>query len=129
MEPRNFNCAECKRLVRLCSGLDFFPADPEVRMMLIERLHCLAASHEHARRMIDRWLERKTMAPKVSDLVGLAAEVSSRTETLPGPCDLCRPHAGNWQVVERRGEEFMSRCDCPRGKALQQADANRETEK
>jgi hypothetical protein len=42
MDPGKGNCATCAGLIRLCRGLDFFPADAEVRRLLIERLHAFA---------------------------------------------------------------------------------------
>lgn len=31
------SCAACAKLIRQCAGLDFFPADTEVRRLLIDR--------------------------------------------------------------------------------------------
>src|SRR5690242_7130247 len=65
MELGKGSCAACTALIRLCSGLDFFPVDAEVRKLLVERLHRLARNHDHAKLMVDRWLETQTAAPKV----------------------------------------------------------------
>lgn len=118
MQPDS-NCKMCTALIRLCSGLDYFPADPEVRLLLIERLHRLAKDHTHAKAMIDRWLENETIAPKVADLVGLAANVG--TSSAPGlhnGCELCN---GEPFVVNEHG---ASRCTCKRGRALLQMEQN-----
>lgn len=115
MEPAKGNCEKCKGLIRLCSGLDFFPADPEVRLLLVERLHRLAKDHRHAKAMIDRWLDTHTVTPKVADLVSLAAEVGI-SQGLPDGCDMCN---GEPFVVHGQG---ATRCTCPRGQALRQMD-------
>ena len=114
MEPGKRNCENCKRLIRLCGGLDFFPQDQEVQCLLVERLHRLAKDHEHARRMIDRWLDTHTAAPKPADLLALANELRSTGHALPDPCEQCRAFGGNWRVTDRGAE----RCTCSRGQAL-----------
>jgi hypothetical protein len=114
-------CATCAGLVRLCGGLDFFPSDIEVRRLLAERLHRLARNHQHASRMIDTWLERETVAPKIPDLVRLANDVRAESETLPDGCEVC---GGEAWVVDDRGAR---RCNCARGQSLRQADRSRET--
>ncbi|HLI85531.1 MAG TPA: hypothetical protein VKV17_16570 [Bryobacteraceae bacterium] len=114
MEPGKGNCETCKRLIRLCGNLDYFPADPEVRLVLIERLHYLARDHQHAKAMIDRWLETQTIAPKVANLVSLAAEVRNVDDELPGGCAVCG--GGYWVVVDG----LAKRCTCARGEALRQ---------
>lgn len=120
MEPGKHNCATCAGLIRLCSGLDFFPADAEVRRLLVERLHRLANSHEHARAMVERWLDTQTAAPKVADLVELATTVCSEPRSaLPAGCDRCD---GAWFVVTDQG---AARCTCARGQALLQMDRRR----
>jgi hypothetical protein len=120
MEPNKGNCERCKALIRLCGGLDYFSADPEVRLLLIERLHRLASDHAHARAMVDHWLDTQTVAPKVSDLVSLAAQVRTSSSGLPVGCDVC--HGDVW-VIGNRG---AARCTCPRGQALRQMDRQRE---
>ena len=121
METGKGNCERCKRLIRLCSGLDYFPADPEVRMLLVERLHRLAKDHQHATRMVDRWLETRITTPKVADLVGLAAEVQT-SHALPEGCGIC--HGEPFVFGDRGGK----RCACPRGQALRQMDQDRAQE-
>jgi hypothetical protein len=108
------NCETCKRLIRLCSGLDYFPADQEVRGILIERLHTLARDHQHAKAMIDRWLETEVVAPKVANLVSLAAGTRNEADELSSGCSECKGEY--WVVVE--GE--ARRCKCARGEALRQ---------
>ncbi len=41
---------------------------------------------------------------------------------LPPPCAECRPYDGNWAP----GTKGLTRCACPRGKALTQLDAERK---
>ncbi len=121
MEPGRGNCEKCKALIRLCSNLDYFPADPEVRLLLLERLHRLAGDHQHAKAMIDHWLDTQTAAPKVADLVGLAAQVRTASQGLPAGCERC--HGGD-PFVEGSGGLWV-RCGCARGRALRQMDQRR----
>jgi hypothetical protein len=123
MEIGKGNCATCKGLIRLCGGLDFFPADPEVRLLLVERLHRLAKNHDHAKAMIDRWIETQKAAPKVADLVGLSAEVRSDKEPLPTGCEICN---GEPWIATDRGAK---RCSCIRGQTLRTKDLAREADK
>jgi hypothetical protein len=118
METSKHVCDTCTTLVRLCSGLDYFPADIELRRLLVERLHRLAVDHDHATAMIERWLERETAAPKVADLVALAAEVKTKQE-LPAGCDIC---GGDPWILTKRG---AARCGCGRGRVLRDADRRR----
>lgn len=113
MEPGKGNCETCKRLIRLCSGLDYFPADPEVRLVLIELLHYFARDHERAKAMIYRWLETETVAPKIANLASLATEARN-ADKLPDGCGVCR--GDYWIVVDG----FAHRCECARGQALRQ---------
>lgn len=122
MEPGKGNCATCAGLIRLCSGLDFFSADAEVRRLLVERLHRLAKDHQHARAMIDHWLDTQTVAPKVADLVTLASRVRSGSDALPAGCEICN---GEYWVIGERGAD---RCTCPRGQALRQMEQRRALE-
>jgi hypothetical protein len=120
MEPgKGINCDTCAYLIRICGGLDFFPSDVEVRRLLVDRLHNLATNHEHAKAMIDRWLETETVAPKVADLVRLATQLRSGP-ALPDGCNLCNGEP--YVVVEERG---AARCTCARGEALRQLDRAR----
>jgi hypothetical protein len=123
MENGKGSCSVCTGLIRLCGGLDYFPSDIEVRKLLVERLHRVAKSHEHAKGMIDRWLDTKTAAPKVADLVDLATAVRIASDSLPAGCDVCRGEP--WVVVERGAR----RCTCTRGQALRAKDAQREEER
>jgi hypothetical protein len=113
--------------------MDFFPKDPDIRTLLVERLHKLAADHQHAKSMIDHWLENQTAAPKVSDLVGLASLVKNKSNTsaYPSGCERCAtPQGGGgfghqltWEpFVEARNGSGFVRCSCPRGRALLAAD-------
>jgi hypothetical protein len=119
MEPGKGNCETCKRLVRLLSGLDFFPADPEVRLLLVERLHRSATDHEHAKDMIDRWLDTNTAAAKVADLVRLAGEMR-KGQVLPAGCDQCNGEP--WVI----GPNGAGRCQCARGQELRRRDRSHE---
>ena len=129
MDAGKGTCKECGKLMRLCGGLDFFPADIELRWLLVERLHRLAKDHPHAKAMIDHWLETQTVAPKVADLVGLAAEVKPAGSALPPGCANCEIAPGiwaSWVTVERGGEFGSTRCACARGRALRAMDQRRE---
>lgn len=124
MENGRQTCATCTGLIRLCGGLDFFPADSEVRRLLVERLHRLAHDHQHAARMINRWLDSEKVAPKVSDLVRLASEVPTTVHAaLPLPCPDCEGLPGDFVIVERGLYSGAARCSCPRGRALAARDA------
>ena len=123
METGRSNCGTCAKLIRLTSGLSFFPADDEVRRLLIERLHRVAKDHEHARAMVTHWIDTQREAPKVADLFVLAGEVSTSREALPAPCDECAPYGGTHRLIIRRGTEFMARCVCARGQRLAAMDA------
>jgi hypothetical protein len=115
-------CVTCAGLIRLCGGLDFFPADPEVRALLIERLHRVAKDHQHAKAMIDHWLDEQRVAPKIADLVALASHVRSASEGLPDGCSIC--HGEPWVI----GPNGAARCSCARGQALRQMSIRREHE-
>jgi hypothetical protein len=119
METGKWNCSTCTGLIRLCGGLDYFPPDVEVRKMLVERLHRLAKHHDHAKAMIERWIDTQTTAPKVADLVGLANDVRSDAATLPEGCRTCNSRP--W-IVTNRG---AGRCACERGRALREMDRKR----
>jgi hypothetical protein len=121
MDPGKSTCAACAGLIRLCGGLDFFPADTEVRKLLVDRLHHFAKNHDHATAMIETWLNRERVAPKIADIVSLAAEVHSNKQALPLGCDLCRGGGELWVVTE----SGASRCTCARGKALRAKDLER----
>jgi hypothetical protein len=121
MEPsKKTSCASCAGLIRLCSNLDYFPADAELRRLLVESLHHLAEDHKHAKAIIDRWLENETAAPKVANLASLAAQVRNGP-ALPDGCEICN---GEWFVIHERG----ARCTCPRGETLRQLDRARESQ-
>jgi hypothetical protein len=122
MEPGKDNCPVCAGLIRLCAGLDFFPADLEVRWLLVRRLHGLAKDHQHAKAMISRWLETEVLAPKIANLVSLAAQVRIGP-ALPAGCDIC---GGQPFVVNEFG---AGRCTCARGQALRQLDRAREAQR
>ena len=123
MEPGKGTCATCMGLIRLCGGLDFFPGDAEIRKLLVERLHRVARNHEHAKRMIDHWLETQTAAPKVADLVSLAGAVRSEEKALSAGCDICNGEP--WIVTERGAK----RCGCARGQELRAKDTAWEDER
>lgn len=113
-------CEACTKLIRLCSGLDFFPADPEVRRLLIDQLHRLAKDHQHAQAMVYRWLETEKIAPKVADLVGLSNQVRAASQEMPAGCSNC--NGDPWVM----GPKGMRRCDCDRGQALRRMDKRRD---
>jgi hypothetical protein len=117
MEPGKSNCETCKRLVRLCGGLDFFPQDQEVQSLLVERLHMAARDHQHAKSIIYRWLDTQTAAPKVADFLKTAAEMRP-ARGLPDACGECKQSGGYWVFTDRGAD----RCRCPRGQALSQMD-------
>jgi hypothetical protein len=112
----------------MCSSQDFLSADPDIRKLLTERLHKLAKDHDHAKRMIERWLDTQTVAPKVADLVGLANTVrpSSSQGGLPAPCGICGPMGGYWVIRDFGQNTRADRCDCARGQALSAMDRERE---
>ena len=112
MEAHKPSCQTCAGLIRLCGGLDFFPSDVEVRRSLVECLHRAAKNHDHAKAMIEHWLETKTVAPKMADIVRLAREVQNGVESLPTGCEIC---CGQPFVVTDNGAR---RCTCKRGQAL-----------
>ena len=116
MEAGKTSCQVCAALIRLCSGLDFFPSDVEVRRLLVERLHRSAKNHDHAKAMIERWLDIQTEAPKAVDLIRLAGEVRIEIANLPKGCEIC---CGHPFVVTDRGAQ---RCMCARGQALKAMD-------
>ena len=129
MEPGKGNCAVCASLIRLCSGLDFFPADVEVRRLLVEALHRLAVDHQHAKFMVSRWLETETIAPKVANFVALAAQVRNGP-SLPDGCGVCDGAPFVIRDYEFGGTRYSgaARCACPRGEALRQLDRLRESQ-
>ena len=103
MEPGKGGCATCTGLIRTCASLDYFPSDLEVRRLLVERLHRLARSHEHAAAMIDAWLETKTAAPKIADLVALANQVSCpHSKSITSACA-----ADTMVTLSSKRSEFM----------------------
>jgi hypothetical protein len=110
MEPDKSDCKQCARLIRLCSVLDYFPADITIRRLLVEWLHRLASSHDHAKRMINRWLASEKVTPKPADLSRLAQEVERGH--LPTGCEVCGN--GFWICTEKGAR----RCTCARGLAL-----------
>jgi hypothetical protein len=129
MEREKGSCAICTGLIRLCSGLDFFPADAEVRRLLVERLHGLAKSHEHAKAMVEHWLEHERAAPKVADLVALAGQVrvaGALTADCEPKCPLCDNHGftGCPEAVMHDGSGSLwavavckgIACTCPAGR-------------
>jgi hypothetical protein len=122
METGKSNCQTCTSLIRLCGGLDYLSPDVEVRKMLVERLHRYARDHDHAKAMIERWIETQTTAPKVADLKALANEVRSDADSLPEGCRICNGQP--WITTERGA----TRCVCARGIALRHIDRKRAEE-
>ena len=98
MELRSHSCPECTRLIRLCSGLDFFPADGEVRRLLIDSLHGNSRNHDQAKAIIEHWLRTQTTAPKVANLVALARDLRENISLPPG-CEICRGEP--WIITDR----------------------------
>jgi hypothetical protein len=107
--------AKCSSLIRLCSGLDFFPPAGEVRDLLVDTLRRVAMNDNHAERIISRWLEAERRAPAVTDLIRLAGEVPLSDQPAPRPvnphCDACL--GLGFYFVQRDGYEGAGRC--PRG--------------
>ncbi len=122
MEATNHGCATCANLIRLCSGLDYFPADDKVRGLLAERLHHFARDHSIAKAIIDHWLDNKTVAPKVADLIDLAQRFN-RGSGLPDGCDHC--HGEPFVIREGDKGRIAVRCSCARGQALRAMDKMR----
>ncbi len=111
-------CIVCTGLIRLCSNLNFFSGDFEIRRLLIDRLHCIADDHDHAKAMIDRWLETSPAAPKVFDFMYMA-QVTRKREALGSGCDVC--HGEPWVL----GPNDIVRCGCTYGQALAELDRDR----
>ncbi len=125
LEPAKNSCTTCAGLIRLCAGLDFFPVDPAIHELLVERLHRLAKDHGHARAMIGCWLDTETVAPKIADLVQLASVVPSpeSPDGLPTACDTCKESGGYYVIVDYpHGLTAAARCTCARGQRLRERD-------
>ncbi len=122
--------AGCARLIRLCSGLDFFPKDEEVCDLLVTTLQRVAVDDQHAAAMVNHWLSKTRQAPTVSDLIRLSTEVSAAaSKDLPDRCQQCRGDARagrqeDWVLTD----EGVRRCSCPRGQALLALDRTRYRE-
>jgi hypothetical protein len=124
-EPTKRRCAE---LIRLCSGLDFFPKDAVVRDRLIDTLQRLTVSDDHATRVIDRWLERERRAPLVSDLVALAAEVNptvNRVVLLNYGCPECE--GTGFQIVSKGVLGITGVAPCPNRCAVPSGEPRSDT--
>jgi hypothetical protein len=106
----------CTELIRLCTGLDFFPSDKPVRDLLIATLYRVAASDEHATRIIENWLEREHRAPLVADIVALSSELNrtpvQTVRTFNTSCEVCR--GSGWKIVSGP-YGFTGAMRCPYG--------------
>jgi len=118
----------CAELIRLCTGLDFFPADAPARELLVETLRRRADSDEHAERIIDRWIETERKAPVPADIVQLARDIPLGAEgAIPGGCPECQGQ--DWVVQETKEHSAAGRCSCPRGRFLMARDVERQGNK
>jgi hypothetical protein len=117
MEAGKGTCATCAGYVRLLGGCDYFPTDTEVRRLLVERLHRLAKNHDHAKAMIDRWLDTQTVAPKIADLVALAKSVHREKAELPAGCEKCLGYGmiSCTREIDGRSYGYVRCCECARG--------------
>jgi hypothetical protein len=120
VKQENETCRTCAGLVRLLSGLDYFPADAFLREQLMEWLHSSAVDHAHASAMIDTWLRTRRDAPKVADLVALGHEVPPPTGELPKGCEICNGEPFVARNVQ--GGTCADRCSCARGRTLRARD-------
>ena len=63
-------------------------------------------------------------SPVAATADNAAADIMTKThQRLPPACPRCAPHGGAWAFAPSGG---MQRCDCPRGRALAEADARNE---
>lgn len=132
---QSVNREVCKKLIQQCGGLDFFPADKEVRTLLVDTLQRVAASEDHATRMISRWLEEDCLeigkdgtktrrAPTVADIVALSRTIVAAAATkAPSGCEVCM--GSGWMTVEKNGVLGSKRCDCARGRHFAEMDKQR----
>jgi hypothetical protein len=110
---------------RRLGGLEFVPQTSEAWAELAKVLKRMSKTQNHAKRIIDRFLEEGAPArcPTPGEVMAVARNVNAdpsldRPE-LPGPCNECEPFGGNYRMVVRNEIEAMGRCECPRGKKLQ----------
>lgn len=106
----------CAELIRLCAGMDFFPSDKSVREHLVNTLARVAASDNHAERMIDRWLERERKAPQIADLHALGQEVNrtpvQTARRVNRNCESCK--GTGFTIVQKVGG-ITGAAPCPNG--------------
>lgn len=111
--------------VRRLGGLEFTPQTAEAWLELARTLKKRSASAEHARRIIDRFLEpgAPQKCPSPGDMAVVASQVPADPKLdrpeLADPCNACSPFGGNWREGTRGGVE---RCSCPRGQKLRLLD-------
>ncbi len=79
------------------SGLDFFPPDSAGLTELSRTLGNCAASEDHARRIIDRWIEKHEKCAKPMDLAAVAADIPVG-KVAPEGCGKC---LRGWRSFER----------------------------
>jgi hypothetical protein len=90
--------------IRLCSAQDYFPSDQTVVRDLIDTLHRYAASGAHAAKMMHRWREDESRAPRQSVIVQLARDVSPELGgAMPAYCNVCEGmdwvEVGEWHAA------------------------------
>jgi hypothetical protein len=101
----------CGELVRLCSGLDFFPRDQAIIDLLVGTLQRVSANDTHAERIINSWLERERKSPMVSDIVNLAGQVPAGSGRKVNPsCDMCE---GLGYMIVHGHHGFTGATPCP----------------
>ncbi len=112
--------------VRRLGGLEFTPQTPEAWVELARTLKNRSRSAEHARRIIDRFLEpgAEARCPTPGDLAvvakGVAADPKLDRPELAAACEECEPYAGNWRWCHQRAG--LERCSCARGLKLRAMD-------
>jgi hypothetical protein len=101
----------CGELIRLCSGLDFFPKDGTICDLLVGTLQRVAVSDSHAERIINSWLERERKSPTVSDIVNLAGQVPAGSgRKVNRDCELCE---GMGFMIVNGHHGFTGATPCP----------------
>lgn len=132
MEASKENRSECLKLIGDFRSLDYFKAlEPRDLAIMAGALVKSCRDLEHARKVVDGWIEEHTKCPTPADLHRLARETSKQAAVyLPSACDLCREIPGyiRTETVLQEpspyaGEtrSYLVLCGCPRGEALKTA--------
>jgi hypothetical protein len=101
-------------------GLNFFKEEADLIRKLAQALMNIAASDDHATRMITYWKHHESRAPQIADLYELATVVPP-VEIFPELCAVCEGRV--WIFIEEREQTYTRRCKCLRGRALLEIDA------